>query len=104
MHSVSVKMKVACPQRLLARGRAVFASFIAGSKPTSLYYKGRVWSTCFSIWVVAVATAALDEPTLEVYPDEVIIDLALETGKAFMGAFLTASEVTAGLTKEVDSW
>lgn len=43
MRSIEVKMKVACPQRLLARGRAVFASFIAGSKPTSLYYKVRVF-------------------------------------------------------------
>nr|TKS02700.1 hypothetical protein D5086_0000161010 [Populus alba] len=37
-----------------------------------------------------IATAALGEPTLEVDPDEVI-DPALATGKAFMGAFLTAS-------------
>jgi len=38
----------------------------------------------------------LDEPTLEVVDPDEVIDPALKSVKAFMGAFLTASEVPSG--------
>ena len=82
------------PDRLLSRSRT-FAGLWGG--PLALGSSFPI----FSIWVLAVATAALDEPTLEVDTDEVI-DPALASGKAWMGAFLTSSRVRAALTQEVD--
>lgn len=100
---------------LLFPGSEAFLSrsgnFLSRSRSFALFYftfgdNSRRRGSSFPIfsiwWVVAVATAALGEPTLEVDPDEVI-DPALATGKAFMGAFLTASGVTAGFWIYINS-